>query len=960
MKTIEQKLANAHYFSLVTILLAVVMMGIYIFFVSLLFRYGTQEKDLGWKCSPSENFYIITQINPNSDAAGKLQLGDKILSLNEDNSIQKNYIILGSFINTTRKIPINSTYTIEISRNQIPYKFTLTCKSKKNYEQLVILVTFLFCSLIFSVCGFLLGILKPEIQLTRQLGLVFFFTAMFMLGNSARILSNSLEGLDYLFLCILLLSYPTFFPLAYGAYLQFPPGVIQSRVWNGIKYFLYVYSAIILLVRLASLLNINQLAANSTLIKQLLNTDFLLSFLDKAWALLILLTVILLISITIRNYNKVSDIDQRRRIKWVAYASIVGLVPLLITHSITALLNPATHKYVISTYSYFLFARFGELCITTLPLSFVYVVVKHQVFDINVVVRRGLQYLLAKNVLRIILALELVGMIAIVQFNPNLTIRELFSPKSAYLYIVAISIVSFIYQTQISSWLDKVFFRKAYNTEQVLVNLIEKLKSFNSINEISQAITSTLEEVLHPKSIYFFYRSGEKESLTLGSCSGNPSKIQKILDSSDLVQLMESNPVTQDLNFINALPEEEKQWINALQAQLIVPIVGQNKDLVGLFLLGEKLSDEPYSKNDCKLLEAMASQLGIVYENNLLKEKVAKESKIKQEILSKLEDQNINLVKECPECNRCFDSDKEVCDLDKTKLELSLPVERVINGKYRLDKMIGKGGMGAVYSATDLRLERIVAVKILHGSMFGDQEAIKRFEREARASAKLAHPNIVAVYDYGKLVASGAYLTMELVSGITLGEKLLKEQKLSPKLVAELFDQILDAIEVAHKANIIHRDLKPDNILLFEDNGKTKVKILDFGIAKIKRIDSIDPNSLTAPGTVIGTFGYMPPEQFSAEEVDERSDIFALGVIAIEALTGEKPFDGRTVYELMGNMLRKSYNLPDSCAEAKELDKVLQKCIAKDPTKRFSSIKEMKVELIPAIYQCPETAFTEY
>lgn len=959
MNTIRQKFNQISYFFLITLFLSTVMLGFYVFFLSIIFHYGIYEKDLGWKSSPSETSYVISQINPNGEALGKLQIGDKILAINDDTSIQKNYIILSNFNNIIRKIPSNTLYTIDISRNSVRYRYVLTCRIKPNYEQLGILITFFLCSLVFSICGFLVSVLKPEEKLTRQLAIAFFVTATFMLASSLRIIYVSLEGLNYLFYYILSLSYPTLFPLAYCVYLQFPPGVVQSKFWTSAKYFLYIYSAVMLVVRQVAILGVSKVESYSTLLKYFFNNDLLLSIFDKAWAVLIQVTVVLLISIIIRNYKTVIDLDQRRRIKWVAYASIIGLVPLLITHSITVLLSPATHKYIISTYSYFLFARFGELCITILPLSFVYVIIKHQVFDINVVVRRGLQYLLARNFLRLVLALEILGVIAIILFNPNLTIRELFSPKSTYLYIIGTTIVSFIYHSQITSWLDKIFFRKAYNTEKILVNLIEEIKKLSSISEISQIITSTLEEVLHPKSIYFFYRSGEKDLLTLGHCSGNPSTIQHILDSSDLVQLMESNPVTQELEFINRLPIEEKNWINNLQAQLIVPIVGQNKDLVGLFLLGEKLSDEPYSKNDCRLLEAMASQLGIVYENSLLKEKVAKENKIKQEVLSKLEDQNINLVKECPHCNRCFDGNNEFCDIDKVQLTLSIPVERIIDGKYRLDKLIGKGGMGAVYAATDLRLDRVVAVKILHGSMFGDQEAVKRFEREAKASAKLIHPNVVATYDYGKLLASGAYLVMELVSGISLGDKLNQEQTLAPKVVADLFAQILEAIKVAHNAGIIHRDLKPDNILIFKENGKNKVKVLDFGIAKIKRVDLADSNSLTEPGTIIGTFGYMPPEQFSAEEVDERSDIFALGVMVIESLIGDKPFSGRTIYELMGNMLKKPFHLSGNSLEIKTLDDVLQKCIAKDPNQRFSSITEMQKELIPAISQCPASAFIE-
>jgi len=956
LNAIKQQLINKHYFFWITIFLAVIMLGFYVFFISLLFRYGTYEKDLGWKSTSSETSYIISEITSDSDAVGKLKIGDKILAINNDTSIEKNYIILSNLNKIIRKIPVNSTYTIDISRDSIPYRYEITCKLKHNYRQLGILLTFFLCSFVFFICSFLIGIVKPKEKLTRQLSLTLFFTALFMLGVSIRLTIPFLEGLDYLFYLILSLPFPLVFPLAYSSYLQFPPGIARSKLWDMIKYFLYIYSIIIIVIKEIALLDLYKLNNIPNIVKDLFNNDFWLSVFDKTWAGLIQVTIVLLMLIIIRNYNITIDIDQRRRIKWVAYASIIGLVPLLIAHSITIFLSPANHKYVISTYSYFWFVRFAELFIIILPLSFVYVIVKHQVFDINVVVRRGLQYILAKNFLYLVLVSELLGIIAIIVFNPNLTVGEIFSPQKGYLYIVGFTFISFVYRTQMTSWLDKVFFPKAYNREKVLVNLIEEIKKLNSVNEISQMIIAKLEEVLHPKSAYFFYRLGEKEPFTLEHYRGNLSKKQHILDSSDLVQIIEKDPISKKLDFIDSLSIEEKDWLTTLGIQLIVPIVGQQKDLVGLFLLGGKRFDEPYSRNDSKLLEALAGQLGIIYENSLLKEKVAQEDRIKQNVISKLEEKNINLVKECPRCNKCFDSNEEFCDIDKVALTLSLPVERVIDGKYRLDKLIGKGGMGVVYCATDLRLARQVAVKILHGSLFGDHKSVKRFEREAKAAANLTHPNIVSIYDYGKILAEGAYLIMELVSGVSLADKINQEDCLSTKEVADLFDQIFEGMKVAHKAGIIHRDLKPANILICQENGKNKVKILDFGIAKIKRTD-VTPNSVTEPGTIIGTFGYMPLEQFSAEDVDERADIFALGVMVIETLTGEKPFSGKTVYELMGNMMKKTFNLPGDLPEIKALDKVLQKCIAKEPSQRFSSITDMQKELIPAISQCPESIF---
>jgi eukaryotic-like serine/threonine-protein kinase len=246
-------------------------------------------------------------------------------------------------------------------------------------------------------------------------------------------------------------------------------------------------------------------------------------------------------------------------------------------------------------------------------------------------------------------------------------------------------------------------------------------------------------------------------------------------------------------------------------------------------------------------------------------------------------------VKECPGCGACYDSTEQFCTTDGLELILALPLERTVDGKYRLEQVLGKGGMGAVYRATDLRLDRQVAVKVLTGNLFSDQTLLRRFEREARASARLNHPNIAAIHDYGRTAGDGAYLVMELIDGVTLRQELRRVDHLPASVAADLFNQLLEGVKAAHAAGIIHRDLKPENVLIAqrEHTGKV-VKIVDFGLAKLRIVDASDPNTLTIPGVVMGTISYMSPEQLTAEEVDERSDIFSLAVMLVEILTGSR------------------------------------------------------------------------
>lgn len=953
----QQKINSNHFFFKLTIIFGLIMVGFYIFFLSVILRYGIYEKDFGWKISPKANYYVISEITKESNAFEKLQIGDKILAINGDTSIQKNPAVLDSFSKIAKKIQVGEIYSIKVFRDSQEYNFNFICKLTYNYERLTVLATFFLSSLVFFVSGFLIGLLKPEEKAPRQMSLALLTTSVFMLMISTKTMSSFLQGFDHVVYQILWFSYPTIFPLAYSAALEFPPNITKNKLLQFFKYPLFLLTALIFLGLQISLLRVYDLNFYFPVIEDLFVDIYFLEYFDFFWDLLIQTSLLMTMVATLHNYLCVKDIDQRRRVKWVVYSAIFGLLPSLLNNVLSIFWDSDSHKYETANHFRFFIARFAEFSVTALPISLVYVITKHQIFDINFIIRRGLQYLLAKNVIRFVLVLEALGILAIIIFNPSLTVGEIFSIRSPYLYLIGSTSISVIYRTQIMSSLDRIFFRKAYNIEKILADLIEQIKLLDSINEISKLVITKLKETLHPKNLYFFYRSGEDNCLTLEQSFCDITKLRSISESSELVELMQKNPITKNRSLINLLSKEENLWLDNLQVQIIVPMLGQNKKLVGLFLLGEKLSDEPYSKNDYKFLEAIASHLAIVYENNLLKQKVEKENKIKQNVISKLEKQNFILVKECPKCHFCFDSTDEFCTNDKTPLELSLPVERVVEGKYRLEKMIGKGGMGAVYSATDLRLDRKIALKILHGAMFGDQEAIRRFEREAKTSAKLTHPNIVTIYDYGKLQTEGTYLVMELVKGITLKDKINNKGTIPPKEVAELFDQILDGIKTAHSAGIIHRDLKPGNIIICEENGKNIIKILDFGIAKIKHIDVNDPKSLTAPGTIVGTFGYMPPEQFSAEEVDERNDIFSLGVMVIEALTGSKPFVGKTIYELMGSMLKQTFTLPGDSQEIKELNKVLQKCISKDPKQRFRYVQEMQAELIPAISKCNESDF---
>lgn len=262
-------------------------------------------------------------------------------------------------------------------------------------------------------------------------------------------------------------------------------------------------------------------------------------------------------------------------------------------------------------------------------------------------------------------------------------------------------------------------------------------------------------------------------------------------------------------------------------------------------------------------------------------------------------------------------------------------------GRYRLMKKIGQGGAGSVYKAYDTKLERVVALKTLAlGDM--NEKAIQRFSREAKCNAKLCHPNIVVLHDF-ELIENTYCLTMEFINGTSLAD-LLKEQKLSIARSCEILLEILSAIQYAHQQGIIHRDLKPSNILLNKD-GKTF--LTDFGLAKALTDNSC---KISQTGTLLGTPAYMSPEQAGANPnnpVDQRSDIYALGAMFYEMLTGKRVIEGDTVYNILfkivGDKVKRPRELDAAIPPA--IEKICMKALAKKKEERYQTAAEMAADI---------------
>lgn len=291
-------------------------------------------------------------------------------------------------------------------------------------------------------------------------------------------------------------------------------------------------------------------------------------------------------------------------------------------------------------------------------------------------------------------------------------------------------------------------------------------------------------------------------------------------------------------------------------------------------------------------------------------------------------------------------------------LDDSLPLAQtdisgqIIANKYRIDELLGRGGMAEVYKATHISIDKAVVVKVILGDLSTKERSLKRFERECRVTAKIDHPNVVSVYDNGILDGRRPYLVMEFIKGESLRDLLRRSQSVSFAMAARILIQVCSGLQEAHKLGIVHRDLKPENIMLRESQDRPDwVKVVDFGIASLRE----GGEKLTKTGVAIGTLDYLSPELLRDEPIDQRSDLYSLGIILVEMLTGQCPFSADSPYAIVTKHLYSAPNLPSNLCPDLEpgcpADLLVLKALEKDPMNRFQSALELREALQSALDQ---------
>jgi len=635
------------------------------------------------------------------------------------------------------------------------------------------------------------------------------------------------------------------------------------------------------------------------------------------------------------NYRQLDDVNQKRRIRVLVAGTVVGYV-VLIPYAVMSAMRASAQSEIGRV----LFSWPALLLVTVLyqafPLSWAYAILRHRLFDMGVIVRRGLQYALARGVL--LTAVPALGLLLVVDLllhgqQPLLQILR----QRGWIYVVLGGLAGAAYVKR-QSWLevlDRRFFRERYDAQRLLREVVEEVRQARSFGQMAPRVVTRIEAALHSEFVDLLAREPHEPAYrTMGAAppGHEPAALPAEGKLISLVRLLGKPlevPQTATGWLKEQLPDEEAAFLRQARVELIVPIVTAADRTEALLTLGTKRSEEPYSREDLDMLVAIASSLALLLDKP--SGAVAARS---------------DAFEECPHCGVCYDSGVTLCTRESARL-VPVILPRLLDARYFLERRLGRGGMGTVYAASDRALERRVAVKVIREDLVGSAEAAERFRREARFAASFAHPNVVTVHDFGVTAGTRAFLVMELLQGGTLREGLWRQKRFPASRVLSILRDVCAALGAAHRRQLVHRDLKPENIFLATTESQETAKVLDFGIAKFLPIATLQITVDTAPGALLGTLRYMSPEQWRGEEARPAWDLWALAVVTYEMLAGAYPFDGRSPADWYGiGPVAKFTPVATHRPEAPQSWQALfERAFAPEPTRRPQSAETFLSEL---------------
>jgi tRNA A-37 threonylcarbamoyl transferase component Bud32 len=600
------------------------------------------------------------------------------------------------------------------------------------------------------------------------------------------------------------------------------------------------------------------------------------------WIVLNLCYIPVIVIVWVVNYRQLEDVNERRRMRVLLAGALVFLVALTID-IILANLVPAGEALFTAPILALLFSSF-----LAFPLSYAYAILRHRVLDLGMIFRRGLQYALARRLLiSAVPALAGIFLLDLLLHGNQSTLAMFRQRGWTYAALAVLATIAYTQRQQWLETLDRRFFRERYDARRILREIVEEVHPARSFEQEAPLVVARIEAALHPQFAALLVcepREVSYHTLAAAPAGQGPQSLPKGSKLLALVRLLGKPlevPQTESGWLHQQLPHEETEFLRCARIDLLVPVVVDPRHTEALIALGEKRSEEPYSSEDQDLLVAIAERLAI-----LLERPTAPPAP------------RHDVFEECPQCGVCYNSGSMHCPQEGSRL-VPVILPRLLQERYHLERRLGRGGMGTVYKARDLALDREVAVKLIREELVANREAAQRFHREAKVAASFSHPAVVTVHDFGGHGEERAFLVMEFLQGRTLRDELNHVNRMLPMRTFTLLKQVCAGLEAGHRRQIVHRDLKPENMFLVKSSGEELIKILDFGLAKFLIADAAQSTATldTGAGQLLGTAYYMCPEQLKSAEVSPGWDLWALSVVAYEMLTGVRPFADSSIVE---------------------------------------------------------------
>ncbi|MEX2178535.1 MAG: protein kinase [Gemmatimonadaceae bacterium] len=768
-------------------------------------RQGNASRATGWTATAGDSGWVVATVDERGPAAMLLRPGDRLVAIDGDTAVGR---IGPAWI--LRDAPHRSSYVVQVVRDGQAVEVQTPWPVRQEPGLAFWRWMYLAIGLVYLTTGLMIAYAKPESDVARRAVVSAVLAAAFFLGASLHSSAGMLSGVPLVLASVAYAVRPLHLIAGYRFNAAFPIGAPSAGGWRLFERTLYVVAVLVWIPAVAvgalRLLGPDRAAQLVARYAPLLQ-DTTINALGVLIAGVVSVANVLVVW---RNYRHVDEPDLKRRVRWVSLGVAAGMLPILVVVPLL-ILRLASGEQLVSI------VRVVNTITVVMPLCIAYAIIKHRVLGVQVVLRTGLRYMLTKNVLRVALAGPAALIVWSLATNPGASLFELGTGSGRWrLILIALAAIGLRYRGPLLHAIDRRFFREAYRQDQIFATLAEAIGRAADVREISRLLSSQLQDALHPRRIFAVAREGgSRDAFSLLYSSSGEGHARGFGDFDIAPHAFEDIQETIHVDAARTLGAREREALSALDIQLLAPIRGPNEGLVGLLLLGAKRSEEPYTANDRRMLDTITSQTGVVWENVRLRERLNREQAVRREMLARADGGARDVVLECPACGACYDASASTCASDGRELTMSAPVPKTLDGKYDLRRLIGRGGMGAVYEAMDLRLERTVAVKVATGSVFGDSVALQRFGREARASAKLDHPNAVRALDYGE-VPHGAYLVLEYLHGENLRALIRRHGRLGPRETARILEGVFAGVAAAHERGIVHRDLKPENIFLVQ------------------------------------------------------------------------------------------------------------------------------------------------